>query len=94
MSTNGGRRRTRTLASTFKVKPNEQAKVEGFQIKIDGLTSPIPEKDLRLKKAARTRAERLMADVVKEREILRKIIFAPLLDEPRVTDDGDANRSP
>mgnify|MGYP003380500204 CR=1 FL=1 len=78
---------------TFKVKPNEQAKVEGFQIKIDGYNKPIPEKDLRLKKGGSYSRERLMADVAKVREILRKDNFlAPLLDEPRVTYDGDANR--
>ena len=78
---------------TFKVKPNEQAKVDDIQIKIDGYSKPILEKYLKLKKGGSFSRDRLLADVAKVREILRKDDFlAPQLEEPRVTYDGDTNR--
>lgn len=80
------------IGVTFKVTPNEQAKVANFQINIDGYAKPIPEKDLRLKKGELYSRERLLADVEKVREILRKDDFlAPTLEEPRVSYDSDAN---
>lgn len=78
---------------TFKVSPNDQARVEDFRIKIDGYDKPILEKSLRLKKGGLYSRERLTADVAKIRETLRKDDFlAPELDEPRVTYDGDTNK--
>ncbi|MFT3743801.1 MAG: POTRA domain-containing protein [Pyrinomonadaceae bacterium] len=78
---------------TFKVSPNDQARVEDFKINIDGNPKPIPEKSLRLKKGGLYSRERLTADVAKIRETLRNQDFlAPELDEPRVTYDGDTNR--
>lgn len=78
---------------TFKVKPNDQARVEDFQIKVQGYDKPITEKSLRLKKGGLYSRERLLADVAKVRETLRNDSFlAPELDEPRVTYDGDANK--
>lgn len=77
---------------TFKVTPNEQARVEDFQIKIDGYQKVIPPRSLRLKKGGLFSRERLLADVAKVRETLRRDNFlAPELDEPRFTFDGDTN---
>ncbi|MEQ1603939.1 MAG: POTRA domain-containing protein [Pyrinomonadaceae bacterium] len=78
---------------TFKVTPNEQARVEDFQIKVQGYEKPITEKSLRLKKGGLYSRERLLADVAKIRDTLRNDNFlAPDLDEPRVTYDGDTNK--
>ena len=77
---------------TFKVTPKEQTKVESFKVDIDGFKKIIPERSLKLKKGGSYSRERLLSDVAKVREELRKEDFlAPELEEPRVTYDGDTN---
>ncbi len=77
---------------TFRVMPNAQAKVETFDIKIDGYSKTIKPGDLKLKVGGNYSRERLVADLAKIREILREDdFFAPQLDEPRIVYDSDKN---
>ncbi len=77
---------------TFRVTLNEQATVDDLTIQIQGYDKPVPERSLRLRKGGVYSRERLLSDVAKVREILRKEDFlAPELDDPRVTYDGDKN---
>ncbi len=77
---------------TFKVMPNAQAKVEAFNIKIDGYTKTIKPSDLKLKAGGNYSRERVVTDLAKIREILREDnFFAPQLDEPRIVYDSDKN---
>jgi outer membrane protein assembly factor BamA len=66
--------------------------VSNFVINIQGYNKPIPEDSLKLKKGGNYSRERLLADVAKVRDILKKDNYlAPELDEPRVTYDTDTN---
>lgn len=77
---------------TFTVTPNVQTKVDKFQINIQGYDKPIPEKSLKLRKDGPYSRDRLLADVAKIREQLRKDDFlAPELEEPKVTFESDSN---
>ena len=77
---------------TFTVTPNVQAKVEDLKINIEGYDKPIPPRSLKLRAGGSFSRDRLMADVAKIRNILRKDKFiAPELNEPHVTYDSDAN---
>ncbi|MEO7660235.1 MAG: POTRA domain-containing protein [Pyrinomonadaceae bacterium] len=77
---------------TFRVTPNAQARVENFQINIEGLQKPILPTDLKLRKGGLYSRDRLQADLAKIRDLLRKEDFlAPELEEPRITFDGDSN---
>ncbi len=77
---------------TFKVTPNNQAKVDEFKINIQGYDKPILASQLKLKKDGYFSRDRLMADVAKIRETLKKDKFiAPTLDDPRITYDSDTN---
>ncbi|MBK8303794.1 MAG: hypothetical protein IPK98_10495 [Chloracidobacterium sp.] len=60
---------------TFRVMPNAQAKVETFDIKIDGYSKTIKPGDLKLKVGGNYSRERLVADLAKIREILREDDF-------------------
>jgi len=67
---------------TFKVTPNAQTTVSNFVINIQGYNKPIPEDSLKLKKGGNYSRERLLADVAKVRDILKKDNYlAPELDE-------------
>lgn len=77
---------------TFNVSPNVQTKVSDFVIKVDGYDKPIPEKVLKLHAGEEYSRDRMMADVAKVRDLLKKDnFFAPELDEPKITYDSDAN---
>ncbi|MEP6787986.1 MAG: POTRA domain-containing protein [Acidobacteriota bacterium] len=77
---------------TFKVTPNVQTKVGDLVINIDGYTKPVPEQMLKLHKGEEYSRDRMLADVAKVRDLLKKDkFFAPELDEPKITYDSDAN---
>ena len=77
---------------TFKVTPNVQATVSDFVVQIEGYTKPLPERLLKLRKGEEYSREKLMSDVKKVRDQLKKDkFFAPQLDDPKVTYDSDAN---
>ncbi|MEO6655774.1 MAG: POTRA domain-containing protein [Pyrinomonadaceae bacterium] len=77
---------------TFTVTPNGQTKVEKFNINIQGYDKPFLEKSLKLQKDGPYSRDRLLADVAKVREQLRKDDFlAPELEEPKVTFDSESN---
>lgn len=77
---------------TFRVTPSTQTKVDNLGVNIDGYAKSIPLQSLKLKKGGPYSRERLLADVARVRDLLRKDNFlAPELDEPRVTYDGDTN---
>lgn len=77
---------------TFRVTPNEQAKVESFLINIQGYAKPIPPRFLKLRIGEEYSRERLLADMAKVRELLRKDNFlAPELNDPDIKYDGDKN---
>lgn len=76
----------------FRVTPATQAKVEKITVNIDGYSKPVAPRSLKLRVGGPFSRDRLLADVAKVRELLRKDDFlAPDLDEPRVTYDSDAN---
>ena len=76
----------------FNVTPNEQAKIERFDINIVGLSGPVPPKLLELKPDSYFSRERLTKDLDAIRKFLREKDFvAPELDEPRVTYDNVKN---
>ncbi len=80
------------VAVTFRVTPKAQAAVGRFQINIEGYNKTIPREDLKLEKDGLYSRDRLLADVAKVREILRKDDFlAPELNEPEIEYDTDAN---
>jgi outer membrane protein insertion porin family len=77
---------------TFKVTPGAQATVSEFTINIEGYNKPFDDTKFRLHKGEEYSRDRLMADVAKVRDVLRKDKFlAPTLDEPKVTYDPDTN---
>jgi outer membrane protein insertion porin family len=85
--------RTATDVSVvFRVTPNEQARVERFDLRIEGWDKPVADRGLKLTPGERFTREKLTRDVLRVRELLRKDSFlAPTLDEPRVTYDDDTN---
>ncbi len=81
-----------SAAVVFNVSPNEQAKVDKFEIDIAGLKSPIPLDELSLKPGEYYSRTALEKDLQKIKAILQKQDFAaPELDEPRVNYDTDKN---
>ncbi|MCD9185977.1 MAG: BamA/TamA family outer membrane protein [Pyrinomonadaceae bacterium] len=81
------------VAVTFNVNPNTQAKVEKFDINIEGFDASKLREDLKLKPGEFYSREKLNEDVEKIKEALRKENFlAPELDEPRIVlDDNQRN---
>jgi outer membrane protein insertion porin family len=83
------------VAVTFQVNPNAQAKVEAFNINIEGFDAAKlakVRKDLELQPGEVFARARLEKDVEKIREALREEKFlAPALDEPRVVYDSEKN---
>ena len=76
----------------FNVTPNAQAKVESFNINIDGFDAAKAREDLKLKPGEFFSRERLNEDSEKIKEALREQDFlAPQLDEPRVVFDEVKN---
>lgn len=77
---------------TFRVTPNAQATVSDFVVSIEGYNKPIPEGTLKLHKGEEYSRERMLGDVAKIRDLLKKDKFlAPELDDPKVTYDSDTN---
>lgn len=77
---------------TFTVTPNAQAKVEDFKFNIEGMVKPFPPKALKLRPGENYSRERLLADMAKVKDLLKKEKFlAPELSEPKVTYDSDTN---
>ena len=77
---------------TFKVTPNVQTTVGDLVVKIEGYTKPIPDRLLKLHTGEEYSRDRLMGDVIKIKDLLKKDKFlAPELDEPKITYDSDAN---
>lgn len=80
------------VAVTFRVTPNTQAKVETFDINIDGIDAAKLAKGLKLMPGDFFSRTQLTADVEKIRSNLRDNNFlAPELEEPRVVFDGEKN---
>ena len=77
---------------TFHVKPNAEAKVESFNVNIDGANNAALIADLKLKPGELFSRERLNTDFEKVRANLRDANFlAPELDEPKVVYDNERN---
>lgn len=78
------------VAVTFNVVPNTQAKVEKFDINIEGFDSSKLLKDLKLKPGEFYTREKMLEDVEKIKKALREENFlAPELDEPRPILEND-----
>jgi len=80
------------VAVVFHVRPNSQAKVESFNINIEGANNTLLMADVKLKPAEPFSREGLNADLEKLRANLRDLnFFAPEIDEERVVYDNDKN---
>ncbi len=80
------------VAVTFNVTPNEQAKVENFNINIEGFDAKKVLEDLKLKPTESFSREKLNRDVEEIKKSLRDANFlAPELNEPRVIYDNEKN---
>ncbi|HMT07643.1 MAG TPA: POTRA domain-containing protein [Pyrinomonadaceae bacterium] len=78
---------------TFDVVPGTQAVVEKLDVKIDGLTEPLPLDSLSLQTGSEFSRQRLTEDLAKIRAKLKDRNFlAPKLDEPRTTYDRETNK--
>ncbi len=76
----------------FQVVPNAQAKVEKFDIQIEGFDSAKLREKIKLKIGELYSREKLEKDLEKIREILREQDFlAPVLNDPRVIFDSEKN---
>ncbi len=79
-------------AVVFRVTPGEQAKVERFDINIEGIARPIDPTELKLRPGGMFSRERVTSDIAKIKSILRKDSFiAPDLTDPRIVFDDDTN---
>ncbi len=77
---------------TFKVTPGVQAKVSDFVVKIEGYDKPLPPRLLKLRPGEKYSRDRLVSDVAKVRNLLKKDnFFAPQLEDPKITYDSDNN---
>ena len=80
------------VAVTFQVNPNAQAKIESFQINIEGFDAVKIRRKLKLQPGEFFSRELLNRDLEKIREALREENFiAPLLNEPRIIFDSEKN---
>lgn len=80
------------VAVSFVVTPNDPAKVEKFDIAIEGYDNTKLLSKVKLKPGERYTREELTADIERIRTELRMDdLLAPHLDEPRVVYDGDKN---
>lgn len=80
------------VAVTFNVNPNTQAKLEAFEINIEGFDAAKLRKELKLKPGEFYSREKLNEDVEKIKEALREENFlAPELNEPRIIFDNERN---
>lgn len=77
----------------FLVRPGNQARVEEFNINIEGFTDRFPENVIRLSKGEVFSRRRLQADVGRlVAHLQKKGFLAPQLNEPRVIYDSDSDR--
>lgn len=77
---------------TFNVNPNAQAKVESFNINIEGFNAAKVKQNLKLQPGALFSREMLDQDLEKIRQALRDEKFlAPALDDARVVYDSEKN---
>lgn len=80
------------VAVTFTVTPNEQAKIEKFDIDINGFDNAKLLAKVKLQPGAGYTREKLNADLERIKTVLRDADFlAPRLDETRVVYDGEKN---
>ncbi len=80
------------VAVTFNVTPNEQAKVEKFNINIAGFDAKKVSKKLKLKPTETYSRDKLNKDVEAIKKGLREADFlAPELNEPRIVYDNEKN---
>ena len=80
------------VAITFRVTPNEQARVGKFDVNIEGFDKAKYGDRLKLQPGTPYSRDALTKDVDKIRELLRKEDFlAPFLNEPRPVYDGETN---
>ncbi len=80
------------VAVTFQVNPNAQAKVESFQINIEGFDAAKVREKLKLQPGELYSRELLEKDLERIKEALREENYlAPQLSEPRVVFDGEKN---
>ena len=77
---------------TYKVNPGEQAKVEAFEIAINGFDAATVRDSLTLQPAAPFTRDALGQDVNRVREALvNKGFLSPVLDDPRVERNAETN---
>ncbi len=82
-----------TSTVRFNVKPNAQAKVEKFDLQIQGFDDSKIVKNLKLKPDENFSRDALNSDLAKIRaELVKQDFLAPSLDEPKVVYDNDTNR--
>lgn len=80
------------VSVTFAVNPNEQAKVEKFEINIDGFDASKVRSKLKLQPGEYYSREKFEKDREKISEALReKDFLAPILNEPRIIFDNETN---
>jgi outer membrane protein insertion porin family len=80
------------LGVTFLVTPNTQTKVSTFNVNLEGYPKPIPPGLLKLEPGEGFTREKMLADVTRIRELLRKDQYlAPDLDEPQPRYDDETN---
>ncbi len=80
------------MGVTFLVTPNAQATVSRFTVNIEGYPKPIGPDLLRLEPGEEYTREKLLADVVRIRDLLRKDDYlAPELEEPLPRYDDETN---
>lgn len=81
-----------TTAVLFEVIPNEQAKVEKFEVAIEGLTEPIASDRFELAAGDYYSRDRLTKDLATIKTELRKKDFvSPFLEDARIVYDNDKN---
>jgi outer membrane protein insertion porin family len=80
------------VAATFQVTPGAQARVEQFNIAVEGFDDSPVRKDLKLQPGTGFSRRALDADVAKIRKaILKQNYLAPTINEPKFTYDADKN---
>ena len=77
---------------TFNVNPRAQARVESFQININGFDDAKVRKDLKLQPGEPYTRDKLQADVaIIRKTMIENSYLAPSLEEPKTTFDADKN---
>ncbi len=77
---------------TFIVSPNTQSTVSTFRVNIEGYSKPIPPGLLTLEPGEGFTREKMVADIARIRELLRKEDYlAPELEEPQPRYDDETN---